>query len=112
MTPVARRISTFVSLVLSLSLVACQSDHEALEGAYFEDAYERANDPSKADAPCNGVGVPDQRGFEKRVALTFDDGPNPATTPRIVEMRRATGVIRKPHARLEHRVCQSQAPRN
>ena len=49
----------------------------------FEQAYEEAQRQGKEDGTdCSGVRVPDRTGFNKRIALTFDDGPNPATTPR------------------------------
>ena len=32
---------------------------------------------------------PTATGFRKRIALTFDDGPNPATTPKVIEVLKA-----------------------
>jgi peptidoglycan/xylan/chitin deacetylase (PgdA/CDA1 family) len=47
----------------------------------------------KADrAGCSGIVPPDRPRFGGRVALTFDDGPNPATTPQVLEVLRAHGV--------------------
>jgi peptidoglycan/xylan/chitin deacetylase (PgdA/CDA1 family) len=44
----------------------------------FESAYEEREEPGKDDGTdCSGVRVPDRNGFNKRIALTFDDGPNP-----------------------------------
>ncbi|MEC7524906.1 MAG: polysaccharide deacetylase family protein [Myxococcota bacterium] len=61
--------------------------------ALFGTAAEQVDDPGKVDDPsCNGVIVPDQSGFERRVALTFDDGPNPATTPDVMEVLRRRNV--------------------
>ncbi|MBI3074185.1 MAG: polysaccharide deacetylase family protein [Deltaproteobacteria bacterium] len=37
-----------------------------------------------ASSSCSGVVVPDQSGFNKRIALTFDDGPNPETTAQVI----------------------------
>lgn len=37
---------------------------------------------------CSGRRVPDERPLGDRVALTFDDGPDSETTPRIVEILR------------------------
>ncbi|HTM20501.1 MAG TPA: polysaccharide deacetylase family protein [Kofleriaceae bacterium] len=38
--------------------------------------------------PCHGVVAPDPPGFGGRVALTFDDGPSVALTPRVLEILR------------------------
>lgn len=64
-------------------------DPTSAEGA--KSAWERAarqrSAKGKADVPpCSGVRVPDQSGFDKRIALTFDDGPEPSTTPRVLEV--------------------------
>jgi len=40
------------------------------------------------DTRCSGRRVPDKHPFGGRIALTFDDGPNPETTPRLVEILR------------------------
>lgn len=87
--------STITSLALSslVALSACVSglDHED-PSDLFEAAFEE-NEPGKADVSgCSGVTVPDQSNFSKRVALTFDDGPNPATTPQVLATLRAHNV--------------------
>jgi peptidoglycan/xylan/chitin deacetylase (PgdA/CDA1 family) len=57
------------------------------ESELFEQAYEEGRQPGKEDGTdCSGVRVPDRGGFNKRVALTFDDGPNPETTPKVIEV--------------------------
>lgn len=67
-----------------LSGCASEDDH-ADETDLFEQAYEDARDEGKVDsASCSGVTVPDRNGFAKRIALTFDDGPNPDTTPQVI----------------------------
>lgn len=68
----------------------CEDGHcHDEDGALFEQAYEEAQQEGKEDgSDCSGVRVPDRNGFNKRVALTFDDGPNPATTPRVMETLR------------------------
>lgn len=69
-----------------------EHDHEG-ESALFEQAFEEEADEGKADGPgCSGVHVPDRGGFGKRVALTFDDGPSPATTPAVLATLRRHGV--------------------
>ncbi len=70
----------------------CDEDGENCvdETSGFEQAYEEGQAPGKADGTdCSGVRVPDRSGFGKRIALTFDDGPNPATTPRVIEVLKA-----------------------
>jgi peptidoglycan/xylan/chitin deacetylase (PgdA/CDA1 family) len=68
----------------------CDEDgHCEDESALYESAYEEGQQPGKADGTdCSGVRVPDRNGFNKRIALTFDDGPNPATTPTVIETLR------------------------
>ena len=56
-------------------------DLDAWDAAYME------NESGKADENgCSGVLVPDRSGFGNRVALTFDDGPNPDTTPDVLDI--------------------------
>lgn len=84
------------SLLFALTgaLVACTGDQPICdgeencdEGALFEQAYEDAHTEVKDDSfDCSGVRVPDRSGFAKRIALTFDDGPNPATTPQVIDI--------------------------
>lgn len=60
--------------------------------AAWNEAYEQQQG-GKADSPaCSGVLVPDQQKFLGRVALTFDDGPNPATTPRVLDILAERGI--------------------
>ena len=60
--------------------------------AAWEDAYEQV-EMGKADSTgCSGVVVPDKSGFEKHVALTFDDGPNPETTPTVLDILAQHGI--------------------
>lgn len=71
-------------------------DHDETPGpndiSAWEDAYEQ-NEMGKADSSgCSGVVVPDKGGFAKRVALTFDDGPNPETTPQVLDALKARGI--------------------
>ncbi len=70
----------------------CDEDGENCvdETSGYEQAYEEGRQEGKADGTdCSGVRVPDRNGFNKRIALTFDDGPNPATTPRVIEILKA-----------------------
>jgi peptidoglycan/xylan/chitin deacetylase (PgdA/CDA1 family) len=38
------------------------------------------------------VNVPDKSGFHKKVALTFDDGPNLQTTPHVLDVLKEHGI--------------------
>lgn len=60
-------------------------DHGDDASELFERAYRESR---VADPSCSGVRVPDRPGFAGQVALTFDDGPNMATTPDIVRVLR------------------------
>jgi peptidoglycan-N-acetylglucosamine deacetylase len=60
------------------------------ESTMFEQAYDEGQEPGKEDgSDCSGVRVPDRSGFNRKIALTFDDGPNPATTPKVIEVLKA-----------------------
>lgn len=91
MRPTSALLMTLVSV---LSAAACTDEecttedcHLEEEADLFEQAYEEGQEPGKEDGTdCSGVRVPDRTGFNKRIALTFDDGPNPATTPRVLEV--------------------------
>lgn len=84
---------------LALLLAACEPGAES-EGyepsadelaGWDEAAAERAE--GKADnASCSGSVLPDQRGFAKRIALTFDDGPHLTNTPKVLEILAAHDI--------------------
>lgn len=76
-----------VALVVTVGLTACGGDDLTQEeiDLYNEAAAERVS--GKADTQgCSGVVVPDRSGFAKRIALTFDDGPNLTNTPKVLEV--------------------------
>ena len=54
----------------------------------LNDAYEELMlTEGKADgATCSGVRPPDSGSFEKKIALTFDDGPSLEKTPQVLEV--------------------------
>jgi len=88
-----------IALTSAISSVSCVDDSCDSEetctddSALFEQAYDEAQMEGKADGTdCSGVRVPDRSGFGKHIALTFDDGPNPATTPKVIQ------VLKKHHA--------------
>ncbi|CAN5700680.1 hypothetical protein BH11MYX3_BH11MYX3_06450 [soil metagenome] len=75
---------------LAATSVSCVDDESAEESEMFEQAYDEGLQPGKEDGTdCSGVRVPDRSGFAKRIALTFDDGPNPATTPKVIQVLKA-----------------------
>jgi peptidoglycan/xylan/chitin deacetylase (PgdA/CDA1 family) len=76
-------------LLLAVVLSGCTDEGDDEDSFLFEAAYEESLiEPKDDGSDCSGVRVPDRPGFGKRVALTFDDGPNPATTPQILEVLR------------------------
>ncbi len=92
------RPALLTASVVSLIGLGCAADQDELcegddchaeDGPLFEGAYEEGQQESKDDGTdCSGVRVPDRTGFSKRVVLTFDDGPNPTTTPKVMEILR------------------------
>jgi len=70
-------------LAASCAMEQYEGDEENLSDAYEEmlDA-----DGSADSARCSGVVVPDRGPFDNRIALTFDDGPSLANTPRVLEV--------------------------
>ncbi len=94
-----RRTLTLSSLVLATcAVVACSGsddDHSEVtpdQSAAFEDAFEQTEFGKADSSGCSGVVVPDSSGFNKRVAMTFDDGPNPETTPQVLDLLKKYSV--------------------
>ncbi|MBW2525776.1 MAG: polysaccharide deacetylase family protein [Deltaproteobacteria bacterium] len=93
-----RRIDHVV-LALTLGMTGCAvetADDAADPSSSFEqawnDAYEE-HQGGKADSTgCSGVLVPDQPGFDRRIALTFDDGPSTTTTPEVLDILARHGI--------------------
>ncbi|MEM6296034.1 MAG: polysaccharide deacetylase family protein [Myxococcota bacterium] len=79
-------------LSLGLLVAGCGDDHDAEASEAFNQAFEELEDNKADDAGCSGVLTPDRSGFGKRIALTFDDGPNPATTPKVLDTLKAEGI--------------------
>ncbi len=78
-----------VSLLALAGFTACDGDDHDHGDDYannWNEATEEANSGKADSTECSGVRVPDQGGFGKQVALTFDDGPNPATTPKVLDI--------------------------
>ena len=76
------------------------------EAAEWNQAYDEATGGKADGVGCSGMVVPDQGGFGKRLALTFDDGPSPANTPRVLDILakydiKATFFINGSHAQSD-----------
>jgi len=93
-----RRDFVLPSLVLSLAtgLAGCSAasdDHaDGDTTPLWEEAFQQTEFGKADSSGCSGVVVPDKNGFAKRVALTFDDGPNPETTPQVLDILKAHGI--------------------
>ena len=88
-------LASLLPLASLLATSACATEGEVDDGDdgdLMNSAYETQIAGGKADGSCNGVVVPDRSGFDHHIALTFDDGPNPATTPKII------AILKKHHA--------------
>lgn len=82
-----------LGLSVSLGLSSCafeQAGHEELSPEEMGELFQESYDNLKADtATCSGITPPDNGVFGKKIALTFDDGPNAQTTPGIMNILRA-----------------------
>lgn len=85
-----RRHFHLIAALSALTLTACadeahEHDPEA-EAANWTESY-RAAELDKADGVgCSGVLLPDNMDFGGRIALTFDDGPRPASTRKVMDV--------------------------
>lgn len=89
----------WLALLGAVGLSACGEeahDHEEVTDqttAIWEQIHEeRSSGKADGGVECSGVIVPDQGDFAGRVALTFDDGPNPATTPKVLDILKNEGI--------------------
>lgn len=86
-------LATLVAILGASACIGGEEDHEHDHQELFEQAHDDNLEEPKADGTdCSGVRVPDRSGFDKRIALTFDDGPNPLTTPKVIEVLKAHGA--------------------
>jgi peptidoglycan/xylan/chitin deacetylase (PgdA/CDA1 family) len=84
-----------VALAASLALPACADEHSDEEAQLSDEwnrAYDERSNGKEDNLSCSGFVVPDTGNFGKRVALTFDDGPNPNTTPQVLDILAAHDV--------------------
>jgi peptidoglycan-N-acetylglucosamine deacetylase len=87
-------------MLLAATLAGCaagsNSDHDHPDdeeaGRLFAAAWEEEIAAQEVVASCSGVVVPDRGPFDKVVALTFDDGPRPQTTPLVLDTLRSHGI--------------------
>ena len=94
------RLARWAALAFTLGCigVAPSCADETADGEVDEDGDDVADQWNKAYESqdlrdeCSGIFVPDRSGFAKRVALTFDDGPNPETTPKVLDILKARGI--------------------
>ena len=83
-------LASLVAVLTTSACLAPSDDHAEEDASLFEQAHEdNLLEPKTDGTDCSGVRVPDRSGFAKRIALTFDDGPNPATTPQVIEVLKA-----------------------
>ncbi len=87
-------------LGVAVGLMGCQGDTkgDVEEEEDLNDAFaELLLTEGKADgATCSGVRPPDNSGFDGRIALTFDDGPDLVRTPivlAVLKAHNATGTF-------------------
>ena len=64
----------------------CAPQDDAAEESAEEHAndWEKAREAPVSDPSCSGIVVPDHANFNHKIALTFDDGPNLETTPKVL----------------------------
>ncbi|MFO0750575.1 MAG: polysaccharide deacetylase family protein [Myxococcota bacterium] len=92
LAPLVRALALVASGALAAAGCAPADDDAAATSAGFEQAFEQTDLGKEDSAGCSGVVVPDKSGFAKRVALTFDDGPNAATTPQVLDILAEHGI--------------------
>lgn len=81
-------LTALLASTLPMTSCGAEQGEEHEHTAEFERAWQEARSGKADNAGCSGVRVPDRGPFGGKVHLTFDDGPNPATTPQIMETLR------------------------
>ena len=85
--PRSLRIVLAGALAASVAGCAAAAQEDDLDDAeHWNRAYEQPL------SECSGITPPDDGPFLKRVALTFDDGPNLQTTPKVLEILAKHGI--------------------
>lgn len=84
------KLTSVLLLGFTAGFVGCgESEDEHDHGDDFDRAYE---EEANLTDDCSGIRVPDRGPFGKKIALTFDDGPNAATTPKILDLLKTRGI--------------------
>ncbi len=92
-----RALKTILIFPMVWAGLGCGADstddhlHEDI-APHWEALYENMDFEKGDNATCSGVVVPDSGPFDKRVALTFDDGPNLTSTPQVLEVLKAHDI--------------------
>jgi peptidoglycan/xylan/chitin deacetylase (PgdA/CDA1 family) len=92
------RIRVLLCLLFAATLAGCTAGDDGAHvddeemGSLFSAAWEEQAAGLAVSATCSGVVVPDRGPFDRVVALTFDDGPSPQTTPLVLSTLRSYGV--------------------
>ncbi len=82
----ARRGLFFAALAVVSSSGCAPTDEAAENPAEHSNDWEKAYEAPVSDPICSGIVLPDRANFGHHVALTFDDGPNLETTPKVLEV--------------------------
>lgn len=78
-----------VLVLLQGALWGCTAASQSDENSDLRERSFLEKDQGKADSSsCSGVFVPDRGPFGKQIVLTFDDGPNLITTPKVLAVLR------------------------
>jgi peptidoglycan-N-acetylglucosamine deacetylase len=92
------RTRGFSCLLLVSVLAGCDAgddgDHVDVDDVEMSRLFSKAWEEQEAGlaASCSGVVVPDPGPFDRVVALTFDDGPNPTPTTQVLNTLRSYGI--------------------
>jgi len=89
------KAGSLVAATLALILSGCgeelyqpsQDEIDGMNAAAAEIASGKADNQA-----CSGTLMADRTDLNRRIALTFDDGPNPETTPQVLEVLAAHNV--------------------
>ncbi len=83
-----------------LALAACgadavdEQDDQGVDYSQYNELYEASQGGKEDTLNCKGFGIPDngETDFQKRVALTFDDGPKAGKTDKVLDILKAYDI--------------------
>jgi peptidoglycan/xylan/chitin deacetylase (PgdA/CDA1 family) len=81
-----------LSVLFGASCAPSTSTDGEENGADHANDWEKAYEAAVSDPTCSGIVVPDKANFGHKIALTFDDGPNLETTPKVLEVLKKHGA--------------------